>query len=105
VAVIINEEWLKDHGIEAEEQKAEELIDGVMDELELRVGMEIAEKLTAKQIAEFEKIADEDARVAWLDNAMPDYPKIVEKKTADLSSEIEKSSDKIALIEKWAEES
>lgn len=102
MAIVIDETWLEQQGIEAAGQAAEELIDMVMDELEMRAGMAIADKLTEKQMTDFEAIEDEDARVEWLDKAVPEYPEIVEAKIEEIQGELTLSKDKIALIKKWS---
>jgi hypothetical protein len=104
MAVVVDSEWLKNHGVEADGEAAEDLIDGVMDELELRSGMAIAGKLTDKQISDFEAIEDEDDRTDWLGKALPDYPKIVDQKLLEIGKEIEASSDKQTLIRSWSAE-
>lgn len=103
MAIVIDESWLKEQGIDAEGKEAEELIDGVMDELEMRSGMAIADKLTDTQMAEFDAIEDEDAREDWLDKAVPEYPDIVEAKVGELESELAAAANKAALIKKWAQ--
>lgn len=102
MAVIIDEQWLEEHGIEAEGKEAEVLIDMVMDELEMRSGMAIADKLTDQQIHEFEKIENEDERVEWLDKVLPEYPEIVESKIAEMEKDLAKSKDQVALITTWS---
>jgi hypothetical protein len=104
MGVVIDEAWLKEQGVEAAGEEAADLVDMTMDELELRSGMEIAGKLSDKQIAEFEKIEDDDARVDWLDKALPDYPQIVEQKIEELKQELRNSPDKVTLIKSWVEE-
>jgi hypothetical protein len=105
MAVEIDEKWLKDQGIEATGDEAVDLIDLAMDELELRVGYEIANQLTDEQIADFEKISDEDKRIDWLDNALPTYPEIVEEKADALAEEVRSSKDGAKLIRSWASRS
>jgi hypothetical protein len=104
MAVEIDEAWLQSHGVDLEGQNANELVDAAMDELELRVGMEIAGHLSDKQIEEFENLGEEDDRLAWLEKALPDYPKIVERKYAELGTELEKSANKITLLKAWTAE-
>jgi hypothetical protein len=102
MAVEIDEKWLADQGVEATGDDEIELIDLVMDELEMRVGYEIANQLTDEEISEFEKINEEVKRVAWLDKALPNYPEIVEEKAEALAEEIRKSKAKVKLIRGWA---
>ena len=102
MAVEIDETWLRDVGIDATGDEAIELIDLCMDELEMRVGYEIANQLTDEQIHEFETIEDEVARIAWLDKTLPTYPEIVEEKADTLAEEVRTSKTKTKLIRSWA---
>lgn len=102
MAVVIDEKWLEDQGVEARGDEAIELIDLCMDELEMRVGYEIANQLTDEQIAEFEKIDEEVKRIAWLDRVLPTYPEIVEEKADALAAEVRDSKTKVKLIRGWA---
>jgi Protein of unknown function (DUF5663) len=103
MAVVIDESWLKQQGVDVPHDEVPELVDLTMDELEMRVGYEIANQLTDEEIGEFEKIDDEDKRVEWLDKALPTYPEIVDEKVEELAKEVGKSKDKTATIRGWAD--
>jgi hypothetical protein len=98
----INETWLKENGVDLPDKDLQKLADMAYDEWELRVGNMLAEKLTDEQIAEFEKITDEDGQVAWLDEVYPEYDEVVEREAEKLAAELKEAADKVKLIKSWA---
>lgn len=100
--VEVNAAWLAKLGVKtSDESEMEALVVRAMDELELRVGSKIADKLTAEQITEFERIGDDDERVAWLGKAFPSYDDTVYAEYDAMAKEIADNKDKVALIYSW----
>lgn len=96
-----DETWLRDHGVQGTSGQLKKLEKLAMSELEMRVGTELAEKLSTAQLDEFDIIEDEDERLAWLEKAYPSYKKVVEKQHKKMGDEIAGAKDKKSLIESW----
>ena len=90
-----DEEFLAEVGMAAmgeEEKKA--FLEFVQEELEVRVGEEIADGMSEAEISEFENAAtDEEAR-EWLKKHKPNYREIVEETMRELKEEIRENKGK-----------
>jgi len=63
----------------------------IYETLELRVGMNLAEKMTDAQLDEFEGFIDkndEKGALSWLESNFPDYKKVVADEMEKLKGEI-----------------
>lgn len=98
-------EWLEKQGLHGSAKSLKLLSDKLESILELRVGYALADKLSDKQIAEFELIlssTDDDERINWLEKNYPAYKKVVKYQKNKLAKEIRESDDKSSLINKLA---
>lgn len=78
--------------------RAAELLWRIRQELELRVGRELAEGFTDEQLAHFQEVAedgDERATRAWLLRAAPGYPGVVRRQYGELCLEIARRQSQI----------
>ncbi len=99
----INETWLVSNGVTVSGDELQKLVAKAQGEWELRVGNALAKELTNEQIAEFEKLEDEDKRLAWLSKAYPGYTTVVEREAQKMDKELKAAANKVALIESWSE--
>lgn len=94
--------WLTKLGVTTSTQnEMDELVTKATDELEMRVGSQIAEILSSEQIKEFEGIQDEDKMLEWMEAAVPGYKKIAETEYEKMGNEIKEADDKAELIKSW----
>jgi hypothetical protein len=100
--VDIDDNWLAGLGVITTNQKeADELLDIIEEELEIRVGTKVIGSMSPEQLKEFEKL-DEDKRAAFIDNVFPDYDTVVTQEYNFIGYQITKSKDKATLIRSWA---
>lgn len=103
--VDIDENWLAELGVEiSDDKEADELLDIIEEELEIRVGEKVIKSMSESQLKEFEKL-DDDKREAFIDKVFPDYDTVVTQEYNFIGYQIKKpkeSKDKIALIKSWA---
>lgn len=74
---------------------------GFYDELETRVGTTLAEKMTDRQLDEFEAFVDNDdepGALEWLQRNLPDYSEVVQQEFVTLKSEISAQAAAIIAI-------
>ncbi|MBR3131047.1 hypothetical protein IKG31_00505 [Candidatus Saccharibacteria bacterium] len=92
----INEGFLREVGLSAmpEEQK-KAFLEYAQEELEVRVGEEIAAGMTEEKMREFEEAKTDEETERWLNENKPNYREIVDQTIADLKEEIAKNRDKI----------
>lgn len=68
------------------------LLQHVYDTLEMRVGCEIAARMTDDQLAAFSQLIDAEAEravaVAWLDSNLPEYKRVVQEQFDRLRAEL-----------------
>ena len=108
---VLSNRWLRSHKLTLPAEQLEAFEAQATRELEMRVGNCIAERLTAKQMDEFEKMyqdhaagKDTDADMsAWLERECPNYRQIVLRETAKMRREILAASDKAALFAGWGD--
>ncbi len=85
----VDDEFMSEVGLDdmpASEKKA--FMAGAEEELEIRVGSTIAERLTSEQVAEFSQIEDDGAALNWLNERVPDFRDLVLKTFHDFKQEI-----------------
>jgi uncharacterized FlgJ-related protein len=100
--VDIDENWLAGLGvITTDEKEADELLDIIEEELEIRVGTKVIGSMSPEQLKEFEKL-DDDKREAFISKVFPDYDTVVTQEYNFIGYQITKSKDKAALIRSWA---
>ena len=99
MAVEFDESWTEKQGLIGRDKSR--LLNAVIGEFELRIGNKLVANLSKKQIAEFEKFSDEDARFDWLDVAYPTFEDDVEQISKEIDAEVTKAADKKKLIKSW----
>lgn len=67
----------------------------VQEELEVRVGEEIAEGMTEEKMKEFEDAQSDEEAVNWLKENKPNYREIVKNTVNELKEEISRNRDKL----------
>jgi hypothetical protein len=97
--------WLKENSVDGTLNELRAMSAILENELEMRVGTLIAKQLSDEQIEEFERLLDEtdeadigDMRLAWLEQAMPNYKQIVHQQKDRLITQIQLTSNKAAFI-------
>lgn len=85
----VDEEFMREVGLEnmPSETKADFMRDAE-EELEVRIGREIGEKLTEEQLEEFEVMTDATMAAEWLEEKVPDYRDVTERVFEDFKAEI-----------------
>ena len=92
----IDEAFLAEVGLAAmPEQKKQEFLAFVQEELEVRIGERIAKGLPETKLNEFDMITDRDEATKWLEANRPDYREIVERTIRELKEEIRANSSKL----------
>ncbi len=92
----VNEGFLREVGLSAmPEEERRAFLDYVQEELEVRVGEEIAAGMTEEKLREFEATASGEDAKAWLEKNKPNYRELVEKTVRELKEEITRNRDKI----------
>lgn len=100
--VDINENWLAGLGVHTtDEKEANELLDIIEEELEIRVGTKVINSMSKAQLEEFEKL-DDEKRESFIDKVFPEYDEVVVQEYNFIGYQITKSKDKTALINSWA---
>lgn len=100
--VDIDENWLAGLGVVvSNEKEADELLDIIEEELEIRVGAKVIGSMSPDQLKEFEKL-DDDKREAFIDKVFPDYDTVVTQEYNFIGYQITKSKEKTELIRSWA---
>lgn len=91
-----DETFLKEVGLSAMgETEKQAFLEYVQEELEVRIGEEIAEGMSEEKMKEFEDAETDEAAEAWLKANRPNYKEIVNKTIAELKAEIARNKDKI----------
>ena len=67
----------------------------VQEELEVRVGEEIAEGMTEEKMKEFEDAQSDEEAMKWLNENRPNYREIVKNTVGELKEEISRNRDKL----------
>ena len=90
-----NEEFLKEVGLAAmPEEEKRAFVEYAQEELEVRLGEEIAKGIEPEKMREFEE-ADDETALRWLKENKPDYKEIVKKTVSELKDEISRNKDRI----------
>jgi len=101
----IDERWLDQQGIKLENKNVAKVVAAARAELSMRVGYNIAEHLSDKQISQFEKMLDDNVseakRIVWLEKAYPAYSDVVAAETDKISKELRDADDPFVLAESW----
>lgn len=80
MAVTLNADYMREVGLQYLAPPVIRLfLQHVRETLELRVGTVLAAKLSARELAEFERLSarDDDAGRLWLEQAVPDYKAVI----------------------------
>lgn len=92
----IDEAFLAEVGLAAmPEQKKQDFLAFVQEELEVRIGERIAKGLPEVKLNEFDMITDREEATKWLETNRPDYREIVERTIRELKEEIRANSSKL----------
>jgi len=79
-------------------EEKNKMLKHIYDTLEMRVGMKLAEKMTDKQLDEFEEFInknDEAGALHWLETNFPNYKQVVADELTALKQEIKASAAQI----------
>lgn len=93
---MFTDEFLKEVGLSVmpdDQKKA--FLEYVQEELEVRIGEEIADGMTEEKMAEFESAQTKEETEKWLQENKPNYENIVRSEIAELKDEISRNRDKI----------
>ena len=92
----MDEVFLAEVGLAAmPEQKKQDFLAFVQEELEVRIGERIAKGLPEVKLNEFDMITDREEATKWLEANRPDYREIVERTIRELKEEIRANSSKL----------
>ena len=90
-----DEKFLREVGLAVmPEDERRAFIEYAQEELEVRIGEEIAKGMSEEKMREFED-ADDEAALEWLKENKPDYKEIVKATVEELKGEISRNKDKI----------
>ena len=91
-----DENFLKEMGISSmPEDKKQEFLKYIQEELEVRIGERISKGLTDEQLKEFDSLTETSDIATWLEKNRPDYREIVDKTIAEMKQAIAKNRDKL----------
>lgn len=79
-------------------QEKNKMLAHIYETLERRVGMKLAEKMTHKQLSEFEEFVDnkdQAGALKWLEANFPNYKKVVVDELETLKAEIKQAAPEI----------
>lgn len=92
----LDEGFLREVGLSVmPEEQRRAFLEYAQEELEVRVGEEIADGMTEEQMREFEAATTDEETEKWLNKNKPNYREIVEKTIEELKSEISRNKEKI----------
>ncbi|MBR3257015.1 hypothetical protein IKG02_01880 [Candidatus Saccharibacteria bacterium] len=77
------------------ENERKAFLEYAQEELEVRIGEEIAEGMTEEQMREFEESASDEEAEKWLVKNKPNYRDIVKRNILELREEISRNRKKI----------
>ncbi len=90
-----DEAFLREVGLAAmPEVEKKAFVEYAQEELEVRIGEEIAKGIEPEKMREFEE-ANDEAALEWLRENKPDYKEIVKKTITELKEEISRNKDRI----------
>ncbi|MBR2587139.1 hypothetical protein IKE71_02065 [Candidatus Saccharibacteria bacterium] len=91
-----DEAFLKEVGLAVmPETQRKAFLDYVQEELEVRVGEEIAAGLTEEKMREFEAAKTDEETEKWLNENKPNYREIIEQQIRQLKDEISRNRERI----------
>ena len=92
----VTEGFLREVGLSTmPEGERRAFLDYVQEELEVRVGEEIAAGMTEEKMREFEAAKTDEETEKWLNENKPNYREWVEKTVRELKEEMSRNRDKI----------
>ena len=92
----LDEEFLREVGLVAmPDAQRKAFLEYAQEELEVRVGEEIAAGMTEDKMKEFEAAETDEETEKWLNENKPNYRELVDKTIAELKDEISRNRDKI----------
>lgn len=92
----LDEGFLREVGLSAmPEEQREAFLEYAQEELEVRVGEEIAAGMTEEKMQEFEEAKTDEETERWLKENKPNYRELVEKTIRELKDEISRNRSKI----------
>lgn len=96
----LNDNFLEQLGLGALTPEAKEsLLDYMREELQLRVGLALAENLSEQQINEFERLmaqgANQQTAGEWLSQNCPNYQEVVKNETELIRAELAQNRESI----------
>ncbi len=87
-----DENFLKEMGLQAmPEDKKQDFLNYIQEELEVRIGQRIAKGLTEAQLQEFDSLTDHREITDWLENNRPDYRDIVNRCIEEMKQSISRN--------------
>ncbi len=91
-----DEGFLKEVGLLAmSEAEKKAFLEYAQEELEVRIGEDIAEGLSEEKVRAFEEAETDEEAERWLKENRPDYKEIVERTIRELKEEISRNKDRI----------
>ncbi|MBQ7802804.1 hypothetical protein IJ380_03050 [Candidatus Saccharibacteria bacterium] len=91
-----DEGFLREVGLQVmPEAEKKAFLDYVQEELEVRVGEEIAEGMSEEKMREFENAKTDEEAEKWLSENRPNYREIVTETIQELKDEISRNREKI----------
>ena len=91
-----DENFLKEMGLSAmPEDKKQEFLNYIKEELEVRIGERISKGLTDEQLQEFDSLLGTEEAAKWLEKNRPDYREIVNRCVAEMKQAIEQNRAKL----------
>ena len=91
-----DENFIKEMGLSAmPEDKKQDFLNYVQEELEVRIGERISKGLTEEQLQEFDSLIGTEEAAAWLEKNRPDYREIVNRCIAEMKDAIMKNRTKL----------
>lgn len=87
-----DENFLQEMGLSAmPEDKKQDFLNYIQEELEVRIGERISKGLTDEQLQEFDSLIGTDKAAEWLEKNRPDYREIVNRCIAEMKDAITKN--------------
>lgn len=91
-----NEDFIKEMGLSAmPEDKKQEFLNYIQEELEVRIGERISKGLTDEQLQEFDSLLGTEEAAKWLEKNRPDYREIVNRCIAEMKDAIVKNRSQL----------
>lgn len=91
-----DENFLKEMGLQAmPEDKKQDFLNYIQEELEVRIGERIAKGLSEAQLQEFDRLTDTAEVAIWLEKNRPDYREIVTRTIAEMKQAIQQNRSRL----------